>query len=233
MRAKLLSRRLHKWLAIVVGLQLLIWSGSGFYMVAVHIDIIHGDMLVRPQASTVAGHLDAVQPILQLLARYPDTTAVTLSSRGGQPVYQLTRPGGRLVADAVTGEPLAPLTGAEAAAIAAARFTGDAPVTATTLIRDNPPTEIQFAPLPLWRVDFGDVWGSSFYIDPASGRLVTRRHTLWRVFDFLWMLHIMDYDTRDDVNNVVLRLFSILALLLAVTGCWLLYLRFLSRRARA
>ena len=41
-----------------------------------------------------------------------------------------------------------------------------------------------------------------------TGELVTRRHELWRVFDFVWMLHIMDYDTREDVNNPLLRVFT-------------------------
>ena len=47
-RWPLLVRRTHKWLALVVGVQALLWTLTGFYMVAVHIDTIHGDNLVRP-----------------------------------------------------------------------------------------------------------------------------------------------------------------------------------------
>ena len=48
MRASRLSQKLHKWLGLLVGLQLVIWSISGFYMVVIDIDIIHGDHLVQP-----------------------------------------------------------------------------------------------------------------------------------------------------------------------------------------
>ena len=62
-RWPLLVRRTHKWLALVVGVQALLWALTGMYMVAVHIDIIHGDHLVRPapeRAVAVASLLDPV-----------------------------------------------------------------------------------------------------------------------------------------------------------------------------
>ena len=74
-------------------------------------------------------------------------------------------------------------------------------------------------------MNFDDAWGTTFYVSPITGELSTRRHTLWRVFDFVWMLHIMDYDERENVNNKILRTVSILALLLVLTGIWYLYFR--------
>ncbi len=233
MRARLLSRRLHKWLALAVGVQLLVWSLSGFYMVAVHIDIIHGNMLVQPVRQSLASELAQVLPPAEILSEHPDTTALTLALRDQRAVYLLAGEQGNTVLDAQSGQPLPGLGAEEAAVIARRYFTGDAAVRATTLIERDPPTEIAPFPLPLWRVDFDDIWGSSFYIDPASGRLVTRRHTLWRVFDFMWMLHIMDYEAREDINNSLLRIFSSLALLLGMTGSWLLWLRFVTARRRS
>ncbi len=233
MRAKLLSRRLHKWLAIVVGAQLLVWAMSGFYMVVVNIDIIHGDMLVQPVDADLGSSLDQVVPVPELLERYPGTTAVSLSRRGDQPIYRLDGESGRQVVDARSGDPAAALTAEQATAIAGRYFTGTAAVAATTLVESDPPSEIQYLPLPVWRVDFDDAWGSSFYIHPDTGQFMTRRHTLWRVFDFLWMLHIMDYDTRENVNNTLLRIFAGMALLLGITGAWLVWLRFVPGRARA
>jgi len=52
--------------------------------------------------------------------------------------------------------------------------------------------------------------------------LVARRHQLWRWFDFLWMLHIMDYDQRIDANNLLLRISASLALLFSLSGAGLL-----------
>jgi hypothetical protein len=61
---------------------------------------------------------------------------------------------------------------------------------------------------------------------------VSRRHELWRIFDFLWMLHIMDYETRDNVNNWLLRGFTLLAFTTALSGTWLLWFAFPRRRRK-
>ena len=54
MKLTLLSRTLHKWLTLFVGLQLLVWAVTGFYMVAIDLDFIHGDSLVRNLRTPVA-----------------------------------------------------------------------------------------------------------------------------------------------------------------------------------
>jgi hypothetical protein len=64
---------------------------------------------------------------------------------------------------------------------------------------------------------------------PGSGELVTRRHRFWRWFDFLWMLHIMDYESRENVNNALLRVATGVGVTLALSGLWLVYFRFLRR----
>ena len=70
-------------------------------------------------------------------------------------------------------------------------------------------------------------------MDPGSGHFITRRHTLWRVFDFLWMLHIMDYETREDINTLLLTAATISGLLLFGLGVWVLYFSFGFGRRRA
>ena len=37
------SRKLHKWFMLFIGLQFVIWSVTGAYMVFFDIDYIHGD----------------------------------------------------------------------------------------------------------------------------------------------------------------------------------------------
>ena len=91
--------------------------------------------------------------------------------------------------------------------------------------------EIQTRALPLWRVDFDDWLQTSLYLHPDTGTLVTRRHRFWRWFDFLWMLDIMDYKARMDVNNGLLRVMTALGLVTVLSGAWLLYFSFRPRRA--
>jgi hypothetical protein len=93
--------------------------------------------------------------------------------------------------------------------------------------------ELQTRPVPLWRVEFEGAWRPTFYISPFTGELVTKRHDLWRTFDVFWMLHIMDYDDRQDVNNPLLRVVTWMTVAAAGTGAWLLLYSFRrKRRAR-
>ena len=79
MKPSLLSRSVHKWLALFVGLQLLVWAVTGFYMVAIDLDFIHGDSLVR-NLRTPLGSTEAVLPVSQLTSRYPEITLLSLHS---------------------------------------------------------------------------------------------------------------------------------------------------------
>ncbi len=146
-----------------------------------------------------------------------------------RPVYQITGET-TLLLDAVNGRQLSPLDEQTATQIASYHYAGEGAVRRVEFLESNPPTELQERSLPLWRIDFDDVWNSSFYVDPYTGEFTTRRHTLWRVFDFLWMLHVMDYDERADINNTVLRVFSVLGTFLGLTGVWMLYFSFRKNR---
>ena len=147
----------------------------------------------------------------------------------GRPVYLVSGQNTMLL-DANSGRQLSPLDAESAAEIASYHYAGEGEISHVELLESDPPTELQAQSLPLWRVDFDDVWNSTFYIDPYTSEFTTRRHTLWRVFDFLWMLHVMDYDERADINNTVLRVFSVLGTFLGLTGVWMLYFSFRKNR---
>ena len=229
-RWPLFVRRLHKWLALFIGLQVLLWTATGFYMVVVHIDRIHGDHLVRPDERTAWDMESMVSPAI-ILEAVPDATDVRTSSLLGRPVWRASGPGGAQLFDATTGEPLEPVDAQQAEAIAQDLYTSDDTVTSVSLLTESP-MEMQGREPPYWRVDF-DRWDSpTFYISPETGELISRRHSLWRIFDFAWMLHIMDYDDRSDVNNLLLRTSTWLAVAMAFSGAWLLVWAFPRRKRK-
>lgn len=225
MKAVKLSRKIHKWFALFIGIQLFLWALSGFYMVVVNIDIIHGDMLVTNLQPNIGSDDQLFEPLERLASLHPDAESIVLKGMMDRPVYLITG-ASTLLLDARDGRQLSPLDEQTAIEIARFHYDGESDIRSVELIEDNPPTELQTRPLPLWRIDFDDAWGSSFYIDPYTGEFEARRHTLWRVFDFLWMLHVMDYDEREDINNTVLRLISVLGVLLGLGGVWLLFFSF-------
>ena len=223
MRPHVIARKTHKWLGLFIGLQVVIWSLSGLYMTIVHIDTIHGDHLVQaaPKRSVAASSL--ADPVK--LAAATGAQSIRLGWLDGKPIYIAGRPSGEIALDARSGNRIPAPDEAAIRKLAASSYTGREPVASAALISDIP-GEIRGRKPPLWRVEF-DHWNKpTFYLSPASGELLTRRHELWRIFDFVWMLHIMDYDERENVNNALLRLFTWGAVLMALSGIWLLFYSF-------
>jgi len=226
MNAARLSRLSHKWIGLLVGLQLVAWAISGFYMVVVDLDFIHGDSLVR-DSSAVVDLSDAQVSWHSLREQRTGITRISLRSMAddGAPVFEIVTTDGRSLVDARTGDTISPLSEARIRNLARTYYAGKGDVARTTLISSegDKPLELQSRPVPIWRVDFDDWLETSFYIDPDTGDLTTRRHRFWRWFDFLWSLHIMDYRERTDVNNWLLRGFTALGVVLTGSGLWLCF----------
>jgi uncharacterized iron-regulated membrane protein len=223
MRTHVISRKTHKWLGLFVGLQVVIWSLTGLYMTAVHIDIIHGDHFIRAAPSTPVDLSHLRDPILLAAQRGADGARMTLVRN--RPVYVLATELGEQVVDAASGQPVPAPNETEIRSTAKFTYTGSGGIASAALINDIP-GEIRGRKPPLWRVEF-DHWNKpTLYFSPTTGELVTRRHELWRVFDFFWMLHVMGYEDRDNVNNGFLRVFTWGAVLMALSGAWLLFYSF-------
>lgn len=229
-RWPLTARRTHKWLALFVGLQVMLWTVTGFYMVAVHIDIIHGDHLVR--ASKAATYdLTRLSPPAALLGHYPGAREVRLQRLLGRPVWRVDDGGGGILYDALSGKRLPPPSRQEVERIARATFSGSTDIVSLRLLA-TAPQEIQARKPPFWQVEFAGWNRPTLYISATTGELLSRRHLLWRIFDFAWMLHIMDYEDRSNVNNPLLRIATWSAVAMALSGAWLLLWSFPKRRQR-
>ncbi len=229
-RWPLLARRTHKWLAVFVAAQAVIWTLSGLYMTAVHIDVIHGDHLVRMPEQRPVSPGSILDPLI-VASSVAGADSVRLGWLLDRPTYIVSAAGRQVLFDARTGALLPPLRERDIARLANHWFAGKERLVRVALVNDLP-GEVRGRNPPLWRADF-DGWNkTTLYFSPATGELVTRRHELWRVFDFVWMLHIMDYDERENVNNWLLRGFTWAAVVMAFSGAWLLFYSFPRRRRR-
>ena len=84
-RMPLWVRRTHKWLSLVVGIQALLWVLGGLYMVAVPIEIVHGDHLARSERPALRAQAARNDPAA-LAARYPGSSGFVFKQRGGREV---------------------------------------------------------------------------------------------------------------------------------------------------
>lgn len=228
-RLPLLARRLHKWIALLIALQLLIWTFTGLYMVIVDLDIIHGDHLVREHPSRSVPLTKLADP-LAVARQVAKADGVRLFWRGERPAYAVTAGTRTVTFDAATGAPLRAPSKDEIARAARERFVGDEQIVSLAMLPETP-FEVRGRQGPLWRVQFTGWNNPTFYLSAQTGELLSRRHELWRTFDLFFGLHVMDYSTREDVNNPLLQIVSWVAVIMSLSGAWLL-LYSLPRRAK-
>lgn len=222
------TRRAHKWIALVVGVQALLWMLSGLYMTVISIDVIHGDHLAHATAKPLSASGPLVDPGA-LAEQYPGLTTFRLKRFLDREVYELHQADTITLIDARSGARLSPLNDVVARQLAQSLYAGKAPIKTVELVK-KAPQEVATRPVPMWRVEFADNSETTLYLSPQTGELLAKRHDLWRWFDFLWMLHIMDYDERSDVNNTLLRVAASVGLVFALSGIWLLFYSFSKRR---
>ena len=226
------SRKIHKWLMLLLSIQFLIWSISGLYMVVFDIDYIHGDSLIVEDKSVI-DHQQINYSFSELLIDYPTAENVELSTFAGTSIYRFTvqseQGPNKIMIDPKNGTKLPDINESMAVKVANYYYQGDAEIADITLLTQQAPFELNARHLPVWRINFDDFARSTLYISVTSGKIVTRRHQFWRIFDLMFSLHVMDYEDEDPANYLLLcvALFSMLAV---ISGMVLTYYRVISIR---
>ncbi len=217
------TARLHIWLGWLIGIPLLLWTISGLFMVSQPIEKIRGNHLKAPPAAIVPFN-PVAPPSLQGRA----IISANLVQQPDGPVWIITfQDGDKKRASGKTGDILPPLTAIKASAFAQNAYAGEAALKGVThFAADANPLELRRG-RPAWQAVFGD--GTHIYIDAESGETLATRTGLWRAFDFMWGLHIMDLQKREDTSHPILILFAALALIGTLFGSILLFRKRKSR----
>ena len=92
---------------------------------------------------------------------------------------------------------------------------------------DKAGSEYRGRELPLYKVIAENDKGEelNIYQNPYTGEILAIRSQQWRIWDLMWGLHIMDWNERDNIGNIFLKIFSFIALFTAATGIILFFKR--------
>jgi hypothetical protein len=231
-----LARRIaqiHKWLGLVVAIQLVIWTATGLFFTAFSIVDIRGEKLVHPPAhahvdmsKVKLSSTDALNTVVE-----DQPTEVILRPLAGRPVYEIRAAIGLYVISAETGEVMSPIAEDLAREIATKAWAGKGALQTITLIQKSP----REAGLPgaVWAANFAGEGHPTLYVSATNGEVGPARTDLWRTYDFLWSLHIMDYSERENFHHPLIIAAAILALSTVLFGVALLVHRFTRGLVRA
>ena len=212
---KFLVRNTHKYLSILISIQLLLWTISGIYFAFNQIELVRGEQYRLPQAFSV--DLSKVNLVLD------SVKSIQVARRFGEEILIVRKETGTEYLN-LEGVALEKLSKTQATSIVSA-VTSLTPLAVEEINDPEPGSEYRGRNLPLFKVITQDQENEEInvYVDAISGQVVAIRSEQWRLWDLMWGLHIMDWETRDEINNWLLKLFSVLALISSLTGVFIFF----------
>lgn len=227
----LFIRKCHKWLSIVIGIQILFWVSGGIVMSIVSIDEVRGDHH-RQTMETSEMKVDQLISISDLSSELLQSVAtINLTSYPRGSILQLVNVEGQeSFIDAYTGKQLVHMDESHALTLAGEQYVGDGKAVSARLLSESN-GEYRGA-LPIWQIQFDDDDNTRFYLHPTTGRLRSVRTDWWRIYDFFWMLHVMDYQNREDFSHPLIITASSVALLTTLSGLYLIVMSFTRKRKK-
>ncbi len=220
-----LSLQIHKWIALIVGIQVLGWVLGGLLMTAIPIEKVHGD---QHAATPVLAPIDLNKLVpleKQLtLADQTDVGSATLKNTPRGPIWVLkSAAGSEGWWNAYTGENIDEIKAPEARRYALMAYKGSGKLTGVDY-EEVAPKEAQVSG-PLWRASFADTEHTRLYLDAFTGEVISRRSSLWGLYDFFYQLHIMNFGATRTYNHPVIVIATTATLFVVVTGFVLLWIR--------
>ncbi|ALO33782.1 hypothetical protein CMT41_02905 [Colwellia sp. MT41] len=222
-------KSLHKWLSLLVFMQLFIWLGTGLFFNLMDHDKAGGNQYRQALVSQDIDHHRLLNPQRVLRASNSPASEITLVQRLGQPYYLLTHDKGLYshfdshfsLVDAYTGT-VKLIDIDMASALAQSSYRGSGKIAEVLLVMP-PIADFLKEQNNLWRVNFIDELDTSVYINVSSGRLVGHSNEDKRFVDFFFMLHFMDYPIlwgkpSGGFNHWLISFFAILTFLFCLTG---------------
>lgn len=225
-------RKSHRYLGVFIGVQFLLWTIGGFYFSWMNIKGIRGEDLIKPPGERLSlPGANLVSPsvaLTQIQNRFGNLSIgkIQMTEVLQKPYYEIAALDERekprtFLIDASNGTLRENLSKEEAAQIARSALNQESELVAVDYLTSEAVGshhEYRGQPLPAWAVNFRTPKEFVVYVSAERGKIEAVRTRNWRIFDFLWMLHTMDYNGRDDINNYLLRAFSILGLLTIASG---------------
>ena len=200
MKTKKFTRNLHKYLSIFVSIQLLLWTISGIYFAYNKIELVRGEQY-----------------------RLPKNVEYRIFDRLGTSIIETIEYGEKSYKTYPEGNVIKPLTKEEAIKITAQKTTLN-PLDVSLVTELYPGAEYRGS-LPVYKVKTDTKDDINVYVGYMTGDIGSIRSDSWRIWDLMWSLHIMDYRERNNINNILLRILSILALVTSISGITLFFVK--------
>jgi uncharacterized iron-regulated membrane protein len=209
-------RLFHKYLSLVISIQLLLWTISGIYFAFNKIELVRGEQyLIEQNVSKL--NLKEVESSFS-------AKDVNFVRRLDEWIIKVETDSGFNYTD-LQGQNLDELNEEEVKEVVRQR-TNLIPLMAQRINKLEIRAEFRGRNLPIFKVTTSTTDNINVYVDAFTGEVTAIRSDSWRIWDFLWGAHIIDYSERENINNFLIKILSILALISSLSGIVLFFKTF-------
>ena len=176
--ARITLRKFHKYISLLIAIQLLLWTISGIYFSFNKIENVRGEQYLAIQAKpTVERIINEKKLDFESAKRIVEKKTILI------------------------------------------------PQSIEIIEESKRGSEYRRRELPLYKVISvtNDGKEINVYQNPYSGEIVAIRSSQWRIWDLMWGFHIMDWVDRDNIDNILLKIFSFIALFTSISGVMLFF----------
>ena len=208
-------RNTHKYLSFFISVQLFLWTVSGIYFAFNKIELVRGEQYRLTESFPINFN--------EVKFSRSDVQQVKAINRLGEIIFVVSGRNGTEYLDSF-GAPVNKLSKSEVFEIVSSSSTLK-PIDLEEITESSKGSEFRGRNLPLYKVtSLNDKDKKiNLYLNVFSGEITAVRSIQWRIWDLMWGFHIMDWQTRDKINNIFLQIFSILALVSSISGIMLFF----------
>ncbi len=218
-------RKLHKWLGLVIGAQIIVWLLTGTLISFINQQEVGGGTTRQaPSDGPSTSSYDILFPVSQLPLAMKSVRSITLDSLLSEPVYRVVQDNAATLFDARSGEELL-IDQRLAEQIALDSYRGTGGLVKSEWLQTGS-DEVRDVSGPIWRINFDDPLVTRVYVSAEDGRVLAHRNGRWELVDFLLMLHFMDYWRADHFNNPQIIIVGFATLWMAISGLLLVFYNF-------
>ena len=212
---KLIVRNTHKYLSFFISIQLLLWTISGIYFAFNKIENVRGEQYRLQSPSN--------HSFKNIEFEIPEATSAVVKKRLDKTIIAASTNAGMRYFDEA-GDPLKKISSDEAKQIVA-KNTLLNPIAVEEINESKKGSEYRGRQLPIYKVIARNVNDKEVnaYLNIFSGDIVAIRSAQWRIWALMWGFHIMDWQERVNIDNLLLKIFSILALISSLSGILLFF----------
>ena len=209
-------RLFHKYLSLVISIQLLLWTISGIYFAFNKIELVRGEQylieqkvsklnLKEVESSFSGKNVNFVRRLDEWIIKVETDSGFSYTDLQGQNLDELN---------------------AEEVKEVVRQSTNLIPLMAQRIDKPEIRAEFRGRNLPIFKVATSTTDNINVYVDAFTGEVTAIRSDSWRIWDFLWGAHIIDYSERENINNFLIKILSILALISSLSGIVLFFKTF-------